>query len=547
MGRRPALSGRVWRIGVLLLAVVLGSTLLRAQEPVPPAAAPEFGASLDVRVVNVEAVVTDRKGNRVEGLTAADFRLLVDGREVPVEYFTEVRGGKAVVPPDAATSPEAGAAAPVSPAPSGGPGVGVSYLVFVDESSTIAADRDLMLKRLEDDLRLGPDDRMAIVAFNGGALDLLSDWTGDAEALRGVLRSARERPADGIMSLVRRRQQGSDFGWALGELNQSCFDAQASAKAATAAMRAVPPAEGRKVLFLLSGGWASLTPRVLSYGSRFPFDGILGMATAHVLSDRPADPFEVVTGTANLLGYTIYPLNAPSHDPSWSDVEAEGPVPHGLISTEHEMEVRDASTFLTRETGGKTVFNSLRRSAFQRVAEDVRSYYGLGFSPEWRADGRHHDIRVEVRRPGLRVRSRRGFADLTREAQAALAGENLLLFGGRDAKIEVQAGTPKRAGFGRVELPVTLIIPTDALTPSAVAGGYELRGRLAISGVDRLGDNGQVTDIPLRVTLPALPHPGGFTRYQTTVQTSRIQQTLTFAVRDETGGGRAQGQLDYRP
>ena len=55
-----------------------------------------FGESIDVRVVNVEAVVTDKSGTRVFGLTPDDFRLLVDGEEVPIEFFTEFRGGEAL-------------------------------------------------------------------------------------------------------------------------------------------------------------------------------------------------------------------------------------------------------------------------------------------------------------------------------------------------------------------------------------------------------------------------------------------------------------------
>ena len=43
----------------------------------------------------VEAVVTDRQGNRVTGLKPGDFRLEVDGKAVPIEYFNEVRGGQA--------------------------------------------------------------------------------------------------------------------------------------------------------------------------------------------------------------------------------------------------------------------------------------------------------------------------------------------------------------------------------------------------------------------------------------------------------------------
>ena len=63
-----------------------------AQEP-PPEFAGVFVEVLDVRVVNVEVVVTDRKGNRVQGLHPDDFSLLVDGEETSIDYFSEIAAG----------------------------------------------------------------------------------------------------------------------------------------------------------------------------------------------------------------------------------------------------------------------------------------------------------------------------------------------------------------------------------------------------------------------------------------------------------------------
>src|SRR3954470_12541244 len=89
-----------------------------------PSTAKPFGESIDVRVVNVEAVVTDHKGGRVPGLNAADFRLMVDGHEVPIDYFTEVasgRGGAAKPPASAAVPAPAAPAAPATMATPGEP------------------------------------------------------------------------------------------------------------------------------------------------------------------------------------------------------------------------------------------------------------------------------------------------------------------------------------------------------------------------------------------------------------------------------------------
>src|SRR3954453_13452827 len=71
--------------------------------PEPPASL--FGEQIDVRVVNVEVVVTDKQGNRVAGLRPSDFRLRIDGKDAPVEYFTEVRGGQAIAPEAAGQEP----------------------------------------------------------------------------------------------------------------------------------------------------------------------------------------------------------------------------------------------------------------------------------------------------------------------------------------------------------------------------------------------------------------------------------------------------------
>jgi VWFA-related protein len=397
-------------------------------------------------------VVTGRRGERVRGLKAADFRLLVDGREVPIDDFTEVadEGATSVAP--ASPAPAPGAPAGV-PAPAAAVRMGTSYLVFIDESFAVAADRDILLKRLARDLRLGPEDRMAIVAFDGRKLDRLIGWTGDREALLRTLEEARHRPARGVERLVARERAAEDGDAGVVETVDLFFAARSASQAAAAAMRGLALPPGRKVLFLFSGGWPSLPVRpLLEFPEPSPANmaqqvmrngfeepSSLRLAERRALPAvasyaRPADLFEPVTGTANLLGYTIYPTTAPDHGPGslWNDVTAAAPTPSdqlGLISSEWALGVGDTLSYLARETGGKPVFDTVRRGAFSYLQEDLSSYYWLSFTPEWRADGRTHQVRVEVRRAGLRVRNRSGFADLTRGQQASLRTDSLRLLG----------------------------------------------------------------------------------------------------------------------
>lgn len=286
--------------------------------------------------VDVEAVVTDNEGNRVRGLSAGDFRLLVDGVEVPVERFAEVAGGE----------------------------VGRSYLVFVDDSLSIAVQRDLVLWEIERDLdRLGPEDRMAVVAFDGERLQTLADWTGDREALASALAAARRRPAG--ERLTRPETWVSD--------------------AAAAALRSVPSLPGRKAMLVLSGSW-------------------------------PAGPSLQLVRDANRLGYTLYPVDVPA--------------------LERDQAPEDALLALAEATGGRAALNSNRLAALERAEEDTRSYYVLGFSPAWKADDRDHRIELEVRRPGLDVRARHGFPDLSPATLAGMESEDLLLSGAETGTAE---------------------------------------------------------------------------------------------------------------
>ncbi|MEA2559091.1 MAG: Ca-activated chloride channel [Acidobacteriota bacterium] len=286
-----------------------------------------IGSVPAVAQVDVEAVVTDLEGNRVRGLSAGDFRLLVDGAEVPVERFTEVAEGT----------------------------MGRSYLVFVDDSLSIAVQRNLVLWEIERDLdRLGPDDRMAIVAFDGERLHPLADWTGDRGALAAALAEARKRPA--------RESLTRSAVWV--------------ADAAAAALRSVSPSPGRKAMLVLSGGW-------------------------------PSGPSLHLVRDANRLGYTLYPVDVPAF--------------------ERERAPEDTLLALAEATGGQASLNSNRLAALERAEEDTRSYYLLGFSPAWKADDRDHRIELEVRRPGLDVRARHGFPDVSPATLAGMETEDQLL------------------------------------------------------------------------------------------------------------------------
>ena len=70
-------------------------------------------------------------------------------------------------------------------------------------------------------------------------------------------------------------------------------------------------------------------------------------------------------------------------------------------------------TLSAGETGGFAVVNANDLpGALNRIAGDLRGYYLIGFQPDadtFSSDGRFRKIRIKVKRPGLKVRTRAGF------------------------------------------------------------------------------------------------------------------------------------------
>ncbi len=502
---------RIGWTGAILLAGVLP---VGAAEPANQQVQ-VFGESIDVRVVNVETVVVDKKGERVRGLSAADFRLLVDGREVPVEYCTEIEEGKAAA---SSTSAKENAGALVA----AGEEVGRNYLIYVDDSFSIAGVRNEALAKLERDLKLlKPADRMALLAFDGSRIDVLSGWTGDAAALAAALERARQRPASGAQQLSHQRALQNDVDWlyenadslegdqikAFREDGAKRISPEArtqlgrTAAAAAAALRGFAAPPGRKVMLMLSGAWSmQVAPQL--YGP--------------------------MVEAANRLGYTIYPV-----DMAQSDARAVS-----------------ALGALAARTGGRVVV-SAKMEAFREVVADTGSYYWIGFTPSWKADDHGHQVTVEPRREELAVRARGGFSDLSKRTESAMKAESVLLFGGggqnQDRRLIVRLGEPKPAGRGKMEIPVTLGVPVESLALTPKGGGYVAETPLAIVTMDDKGGRADLPASHLKVDLKTLPQAGTYARFQTAIRVRDIGQRLVFSVQDPVNGTAIWGEAELAP
>jgi len=237
---------------LLLAAAALPLALCaQAQEPAKPeaaaqrqplATAPTIHA--ESRLVLVDAVVTDKKGNYLHGLEQKDFRVFEDNKEQPIASFSF-------------------GSDPAAPA-----GSQKRYIVlFFDNSSMLSPDqiqaRAAAAKFIEKNAT--PDLMMAVVDF-GGSLQVRQNFTANGElltaAVNGVKRPSIETNAQSASSLPPEMVASSSF--ASLSRAESDFGARTvllSLRTLAKNLRGVP---GRKMLILFSAGFPTDDPERLS-------------------------------------------------------------------------------------------------------------------------------------------------------------------------------------------------------------------------------------------------------------------------------------------
>ena len=168
--RRLLVAALIYASTGLTWQFLAGPTAAYAQQaPAPPAdsSTPVFKA--ETRLVLVDTIVTDKKGNYISDLTAKDFKVWEDNKEQPIKSF----------------SVESSSSAPSESHR--------HYLVLLFDNSTMsfsdqARARDAAAKFVE--ANAGPDRYMAIINF-GGTVSVAQNFTADAERLKQVVRNVK--------------------------------------------------------------------------------------------------------------------------------------------------------------------------------------------------------------------------------------------------------------------------------------------------------------------------------------------------------------------
>jgi VWFA-related protein len=184
--------------------------------------------------------------------------------------------------------------------------------------------------------------------------------------------------------------------------------------------------EGRKAIVLISEGFTSVLPPQL----RDPVASMPGMgnpnrrnpnAGAGNLNEDRADflgqvdiqqEMRDVFNAANRSNTAIYAVDPRGLATGEFDINENV----GLTrSSDSLRQTQDTLRVLAEETDGRAIVNrnDLAR-AMKQIVTDSSSYYLIGYnSTQAPQDGKFHEIKVRVKRPGVQVRSRKGYWALT--------------------------------------------------------------------------------------------------------------------------------------
>jgi VWFA-related protein len=367
-----------------LLAAALAVPLAAQQQPRPVF---RSGAQLTVETVTVK----DKAGHPIEGLTAKDFSITEDGVPQTISFVEFQRVQSAGEPPQPAPSRASPVAAPAAPATVAPRAPEAQYQISPSTPGDIRY-RDRRLLILYFDLSAMPpsdlmraytagqtfiatqmkaQDLVAIMTFQGGAVKVKHDFSGDRAQLQEVFDTliyGDDKDGDGI-------SDATDT-----EFNILNTDRQLSALQTAATMlRSLP--EQKSLVYFASG---------------LRLNGV----------DNQAQ-LRATTNAAIRANIAIFPVDARGlvADAPLGDATRASPGGIGMFSGQlanagstNFQRSQDTLYSLAKDTGGKAMFDNNDLSlGIVQAAEAVSSYYIIGFyttHPD--RDGRFHRVKIAL-------------------------------------------------------------------------------------------------------------------------------------------------------
>jgi VWFA-related protein len=526
-----------------------------AQEP-----AETFGERIDVELVDFQVVVTDAEERPVEGLTVEDFEVFEDGRPVALSHFVAVG-------PSPAASPAEGEAPPAPP--------DLALAVFLGELPGPMREPTLAALREQLPGLLRPGARAMIVSY-GERLRVEQALTADADLLLAAIE--RGAPTVRATALAAERRglaqelaqyndplavtvaqeggggpEGATTNFQPGETylkrihtfaERAAVRVDGTLAALQSLVDSMAGLPGRKAVLVVTAGLETRPGEDLFA----LWDDKFGRGTATeaprqsgLLEARRydrGDELRALAAAANAADIALYGLGPRETGLRLGSAEiGVRPVSGAATATVDPIE---ALAILSAATGGRAVAgDQLGGRLFARLAEDVTSYYALGFTRDPAAAGeREHRLEVKLRRPGLTALHRANHRQRTAAEQSADRTLAALIHDLTDNPIgiRVELGEPEKDGRDLFRVPVLIRIPLGKvlLVPEEAAHRAALAVVVAVQDADGGLSEPRRAAVPVRIENEKLVHAlVQDLGYQLQLQVRGGEQKLAVAVVDE--------------
>ena len=561
------MSARIKFVWILLLLVGAIPSMAQDQTQQEPEAAPEEGAyieTVDVNIVNVDVFVTDKSGNPITGLTVDDFELYEDGNPIAITNFYAVEDGKRLdlaegdaQPGQEEERPEDPLALPDRSREADIPSDQRLHLVvYINNFNIRPFNRNRVFRRLREFLndQLNPGDRVMLVSYDR-SIHVRHPFTSDPQLVANALFDLETVTGHAVhldsdrRDLIRDIEEAETVGevdWRVRQYAEGLTnDLQFSIDALKEIIDSMAGLPGRKALLYVSDGLPMIPAEDMYYALSQKFQDSTSITLSREFDSSRR--FMQLASSAATNQVVLYTIDAAGlRAPESSSVQTAYTGTAGLstfIDTVNVSNIQAPLLMMAEQTGGRAIYNSNDvGEGLQKIGNDFRAYYSIGYAPSHTGTGRLYKIKIKVpSRKDVKIRHRESYRDKPHYNRMEDVARATLAYGFDDnpQNVLLRFGEAAPSDKKTFVLPILVGIPLDQIVLIPQAEVHEGRVKLYFGAMDEKGDMSEVSEVelPIHIPLEEFDDPSGkYFPYQTQLQIREGMHRVTVGLWDEIGG-----------
>jgi len=530
-----------------------------------------FVDTIDVQVVEVDAVVTDRRGRPVSGLQREDFELFVDGEFVEIANFYEatVFGERVNGANDRGASTQ-GVSASTNESQ-------FTVVLYLDDANVLPSHRTRLLRRLAAAVEPWQElDASFMLARFEHRLEVLVPPTRDLNELaegaaavpkgspraiqagEGARRFAIRSLIDSheaCASIQNCRPCQDNWGELLSQARQ--YAANQTTKAAVAVdgltdlVTTLAGVPGKKAVVYVTDGLPQRPGlSILDYLGNQLCRDLRPNAPSEVVAEMvqydEASRLNRLAAHANANRVTFYGLDAAGLRGALGDIAVDSPAlaPRFENTSLFAMNAQSGLQIVSTETGGRALVNANDLAILlDDVSRHLSASYSLGFEATPGKPGEIRQVSVRLARHAARSRRidyRRSYREKSLDERLAEGLLSVAYLGATENPLmaSIRFGTTEPQEENLHELTVVVIVPAEAIFALPVRGGETGRLRLWLMAVEKeTGARTMVRQKSLLVggTSGAAPINDSY-RFEVAMDLATGSYEIAVGVRDEATG-----------